>query len=210
MSVRNALAARGRPAASRARKLHLHRGFTLVEVMVSVVIFALLSLGLTAIFLQNLRYTREQAYRTQALTTASSILEQIRILRYPNIQPISDDPSKNSFAVKISDPNYTPPPPDLPDGYKPVQLQVNVNNGTEIQKEWNILNNVLMDTAPNAPTLHMEIWLTLNKVSATDVNRHEAFEIVLLYRWRPTGASASTNKVDNMRVLIPRSIPVAS
>ncbi len=182
------------------------RAFTLVEVMVSLVIFIFIAIALQGLFLQNLKLTRDQTYRTQAIATSSSIIEQIRFIRYPNLEPISVANGATPITVKISDPNYVPPSPATPDGYRPIDLNINVNNDVQIKDEWNKVYT-LTDSATGAPRLLVEYWVTMKKVSVTSGKIHEAFEVVLLYRWRPEKHPLSAAKHGNVRVVIPRTTP---
>lgn len=66
-------------------------GFSLIEVMVALGVFSLLSLGVLALTLNVRKLSEGVVYRDQALTAAQNYADQIRAISY------------NSFAAAVSD-----------------------------------------------------------------------------------------------------------
>ncbi len=58
---------------------HTQEGFSLVEVMVAMVIFAIGLLGVAALMASNMSYTTSSQYRTQATFMAYDILDRMRV-----------------------------------------------------------------------------------------------------------------------------------
>ncbi len=58
-------------------------GFTLVEVLVALLVLSIGMLGIAALYLESLRASRQALVRTEAVTLASSIADQIRSNRNP-------------------------------------------------------------------------------------------------------------------------------
>jgi type IV pilus assembly protein PilV len=61
-----------------ANKRHFHRGFSLVEVMVALMVLSIGMLGIAALYVESLRAGRTAIYRTQAVNLASDMAERIR------------------------------------------------------------------------------------------------------------------------------------
>ena len=55
-----------------------HRGFTLIEVMVALVVLSIGMLGVASTFLQSVRLNRDAIYRTQAVYLATDMADRIR------------------------------------------------------------------------------------------------------------------------------------
>jgi type IV pilus assembly protein PilV len=55
-----------------------HRGFTLVEVLVALVVMSVGMLGIAALYLEGLRAGRTALYRTTAITLAADMADRIR------------------------------------------------------------------------------------------------------------------------------------
>jgi len=67
----------------RPNSLSPSSGFTLVEVLVALIVLSIGMLGIAALYLESLRASRQALVRTQAVTLASDIADQIRANRAP-------------------------------------------------------------------------------------------------------------------------------
>ncbi len=90
------------PTATLTQVPSRNRGLTLIEVMVSMGIFTLISLGVLAVVMQMRRIAENNVYENTALTIAQGYVEQVRSLAY---------------AELLAAANYTgtPPLPPAPD-----------------------------------------------------------------------------------------------
>ncbi len=74
--------------------------FTLVEVIVSVAIIAILVLGIYSLILLSLRLTADNKYYVEAIEIANQKIEQIRNLPYDEVGVVSGIPSGNLPQVE--------------------------------------------------------------------------------------------------------------
>lgn len=65
-------------------------GFTLVEVMVSLVIFMVASMGLLPLLLTNMQASRELGLHTQARQLASEVMAELQVVDYDSLQSRSE------------------------------------------------------------------------------------------------------------------------
>lgn len=177
-------------------------GLTLVEIMVATGIFAILSVALTATFVQSLRFAKIISHRTQAINTATSIVEQLRAKGFTDLFNDYYLPSSPpDFTVKIVDPGASTATPSY---YKDLILPINVRGTTTLDSDWTE-TEISVDSDPNAPKLPMKLWLSLDRDSGTGANLHEVFQITLIYQWRSPGAISSSWKTGNLRIVAAKS-----
>jgi type IV pilus assembly protein PilV len=70
-------------ALSSSRRENRHKGFTLVEVLVALIVLSIGMLGIAALYLESLRASRQALVRTEAVNLASDIADKIRSNRNP-------------------------------------------------------------------------------------------------------------------------------
>ena len=80
-----------------------HKGFTLVEVLVALVVMSVGMLGIAALYLEGLRAGRTALYRTTAVNLAADMADRIRAnrnagLAYAGTGPGADDACVNGPA----------------------------------------------------------------------------------------------------------------
>lgn len=63
-----------------------HAGFTLVELLVALTVFAILASGLVSSVLQSRRLAESAVFESTALTAALGYLEQMKSLRYEDLE----------------------------------------------------------------------------------------------------------------------------
>lgn len=57
----------------------VHRGFTLVEALVALVVLSIGMLGIAALYVESLKAGRSAIYRTQAVNLAADMADRIRV-----------------------------------------------------------------------------------------------------------------------------------
>lgn len=177
------------------------RGVTLVEVMVATVIFSILSLGITATYIQSLRYAKIISHRTQAINTAMSMVEQLREKGFTDLLNDYYTPTTPpDFVVKIVDPTASSA---VPSYYADLTLPINVRGATTLKSSWTDVD-VTVDSDPSAPKMPMKFWLTINRDNGTGTSLHEVFQIQLSYQWRSPGGTSTSWKNGNMRITAPK------
>ena len=75
---------------------------SLVEVMMATGILAFVATTMVGVFLQNQRFSYFLGYRSQAITTSLSILEQLRFRQYSEIADIYNDGASGSVTVTLN------------------------------------------------------------------------------------------------------------
>lgn len=171
------------------------RGMTLVEVMIGTGLLAMIGATLVAVFVQNFRMSKIQAYRSQAVTTSLTILEQMRFLQYPQIETVYNAGTSGAFSVRLADPSQTT-------DYATISLPVNVRDGTLQSATWTSAN-IVVDPDTTKPKLPMRFFLTLKRNRQTSGNKIDLFEIVLLYQYLNQGRSTTNWETGNVRLIVP-------
>ena len=187
-------------ATNAKRSLKNQSGFSLVEVMVATVVFAIVATALVGVFLQNQRYSYQLGYRSQAVTISLSILEQLRFRQYTEINDVYLDGSSGSIDVTIAD-------PDQSSGYTSLTIPVNVRDGVQVNANWTSAS-VVVDPDSEAPRLPMRFFLSLKRNRQTSGTKVDLFEIVLLYQWLQGGQSDTDWHTGNVRLVVPNLNPL--
>lgn len=174
---------------------------TLVEVMVATVLFTFLATGLTAAYMLNMRMAKAQAYRTQAINTAMTVLEQLRANGYSDLRTkYHEPPNPPDFIVKLLDPTQKSV---LPTGYRDLNLPLNMRDGTELTDSWT-QTDLQIEDSTSAPKLPMRFWLSLDRDIATTGKVHAVFQLTLFYQWRTPGKADADWKTGNLRMSVPK------
>jgi prepilin-type N-terminal cleavage/methylation domain-containing protein len=190
------MCATGRIAPARVPLPSSKRGLTLTEVLVAAGIFAIVATTLVGVFLQNQRYSHFLGYRTQAVTTALSILEQLRFQQYAEVADIYNAGAAGTISVTIADPAEL-------SGYRDIVLPVNMRDQTEYQRDWTS-TTIVVDPDADAPRLPIRFFLHLTRnLVNSGSSKIDVFEIVLLYQWPREGRSSEDWHTGNVRLVVP-------
>ena len=171
------------------------RGLTLVEVMIGTGLLTMVGATLLAVFVQNFRMSKIQAFRSQAVTTSLTVLEQMRFLQYPQIETVYLAGTSGAFSIRLADPSQTT-------DYATLSLPVNVRDGTLQSATWTTAN-IVVDPDATKPRLPMKFFLTLRRNRQTTGNKIDLFEIVLLYQYLNQGRGTSNWETGNVRLIVP-------
>jgi type II secretory pathway pseudopilin PulG len=168
---------------------------TLVEIMVGAGLLTMVGATLLAVFVQNFRMSKIQAFRSQAVTTSLTILEQMRFMQYPQIDTVYLAGTSGAFSLRIADPSQTT-------DYATISLPVNVRDGVLQSATWTSVN-VVVDPDTNKPRLPMRFFLTLKRSRQTTGTKIDLFEIVLLYQYLNQGRGTTNWETGNVRLVVP-------
>ena len=161
------------------------RGMTLVEIMMGASLLAMLATTLVSLFIQNFRMSKIQAFRSQAVTTSLTILEQLRFMQYPQVETVYLAGTSGAFSVRVVDPTQTT-------AYVTLSLPVNVRDGVLQSATWTTVN-VVVDPDSTKPRLPMKFFLTLKRNRQTSGTKVDLFEVVLLYQYLNQGCLLYTS-----------------
>lgn len=144
------------------------KGFSLIEVVLSLFILAMISLSLGVATISTRKSSEAAVYQATAMSTVSSYLEQIKSMDYPNILAAVASPSTKPLPTQIDD--NTNDPLYLNQGNQKV-VPVDVGN-----------------TGATAKTMTITITPTVTDLSPT-LNM-TAVEIILTYTWKADNAKS--------------------
>ena len=68
------------------------QGFTLVEVLVSLVIFMIASMGLLPLLMTNLQVNHGNSLHTQAQRLAGEVMAELQVVDYAGLITLADEP----------------------------------------------------------------------------------------------------------------------
>ena len=195
--------------------------FTLVEVMVAALIFTILSISITALFVQNNQMSARLRYRTTATNAALNVLEQVRVVDFNGLLSLYNSSATipgSYVRVLVADPNApdhtglaapvaTLVAPDTPGvgadaiplGYQNLDLLINVRDGVTtpvLNSAWNTCT-LPLNTSTTGVRMPMRFWLTLryNTTISGDpavTATGQVFEIALVYQWQQPGTPSSS------------------
>ena len=168
---------------------------TLVEIMVGTTILAMIATSLVSLFVQNFRMSKLQAFRSQAVTTGLTILEQLRFMQYPQIEAAYNAGAAGAFTVQIADPSTTT-------DYAPLSLPVNVRDGVLLSSTWTTAN-IVIDPDATKPRLPMRFNLSLKRNRQTSGTKVDVFEVILLYQYLSQGRGTGAWQTGNVRLIVP-------
>jgi type II secretory pathway pseudopilin PulG len=171
------------------------RGLTLVEVMVGTGLLALVGAALVGLFIQNFRMSKLQSFRSQAITTSLTIVEQMRFMQYPQIETVYNAGASGSFSIQVVNPTTGT-------DYSTITLPVHVRDGTTINSTWTTAN-IVVDPDSSRPLLPMRFLLSLRRNRQTTGTKVDLFEIVLLYQYLIEGSSTGRWQTGNVRLIVP-------
>lgn len=137
-------------------------GLTLVEVIIAMVLFSMLSLGLLQGTLQTRKFTEENIYHQAAQTAIIGYLEQIKSQPYIYLRHSLADPLNVPLRTVID--HETPDP--LRVGY------------------WNYKNVTINTDSSGNPIETMDLWVLPLIDDLTAVGDRPAFAIQMRYYWR--------------------------
>ena len=68
------------------------KGFTLVEVMVSLLIFMVASMGLLPLLITNLQVNHGNGLRTQAQRLVGEVMAELQVIDYASLAAVANEP----------------------------------------------------------------------------------------------------------------------
>jgi prepilin-type N-terminal cleavage/methylation domain-containing protein len=175
---------RGSPPRSRASA----PGFTILEVMIGVAIFAIAATGLLAINLGSRKIAEENVYQSTALNVAQNILEQTKVAGMTNFNAASYQVNITTDAAQVTTITTTRAPiPADPSTWSWNQLEVPL-----------ILSN---PTASNAQR-NMRMWVSVHitaNASATVPNG--SFHVFVYYYYQVNSTTTKNSPVFCLRTI---------
>jgi type II secretory pathway pseudopilin PulG len=176
----------------------LVRAFSLVEVMVAAGMFAITSTALTALFLQNLRFSKWQVDNVQVTNTSFGFLDQIKNkganAMYSTYQATTAG-TPQTITVTCVDPS------DPKDGYQDLNLKINAKDGAEVDKVWT--NTYLkLGSLPTSPSIPVSYWVSIKRnVNAPNTTPvRDVLEVTVICSWT-VGTSHRT--LNQMQIAFP-------
>lgn len=180
-------------------------GFSLVEVMVAAVIFTMLAVSATSVFLQNNRMMATLRYRTHVTNTALSIVEQLRLNEFATIKGFHDAATP-TVLINLPDPTYVAAAPDI-SGYRPTSLNINVLDGVQKNTNWTY-TDLFVESSTTAPKAKARFWTAINANISAASPVVEIYEVAIMYQWKNPAAKATDPWQSNtIRLTVPNPNP---
>jgi prepilin-type N-terminal cleavage/methylation domain-containing protein len=184
-------------------------GLTLVEVMISLTIFAMFMTGFLATFMQSRRLTESSVLHAACTSVVYGIIEQIKQLDYPSSLPsgVPDptDPTTNVtpfipfIRVRINQNQmaflrvkYTPAPasgsptPQAPTTTPaPSATAQAVFGGTDYASYDNFLSSIPLSTVTGSmsQTLNLQVWIWVDEIPNSNDDVSECKKVTLIYTY---------------------------
>lgn len=176
---------------------------TLVEVLVAVVLFAMLSVGLSATFIYNIKSAQSLNHRTQAVNAAMSVAEQMRGVGYSDLLNLHySETAPVTFKIKLVDPTATTATATEPSYYRIFELPVNVV-GTKTVKSDFTPRDIYVAGAAASRKLKMRYWVSLNLDQSLTTPVRQVFQLVLIYQWKDPASTTDTWQSGAIRIAVP-------
>jgi len=177
---------RGAPSHQIAEK----QGFSLVEIIVGMVLFALLAIGIASATLQSQRLAYQNIYKNTAFTVAQGYAEQIKSLGF------------NDVLSALIDHNNTPIPTKSLSTLGSSQtgdLEINDPLFFGQRNEKAVLIDIKRDASGNISHYQtMKVWITPEgDFLGNQTNSLGAIEISLLFEWQ---LDASTDRLGRQQI----------
>lgn len=142
-----------------------HRGMTLVEIIIAMVLFSMLAVGILQGTLQTRKFTEENIYHLAAQTAIIGYLEQIKSQPYTYLSQSISNPLSVPLRTMVD--HETPDP-----------LYVNY---------WNFKRITINADADGNPIEQMDFWvlpLVTELSSSAAAGNRPAYSIQMRYYWR--------------------------
>lgn len=147
---------------------------TLVELMISMALFSMLSIGLFAGVIHSRRMAENAVYESTAVTVALAYLEQIRNIQYPALLEA------------------------LPGGPAGGKIPTMVDQGTEdpLYRDLKTKKTILIDTdEAGQPESFMDMWVTAGLRDLRPVNGLRALEVTIDFEWKNPESNSIQRRV---------------
>ena len=167
------------------------RGLTLIEVLVSVTVLTVLTVGILGGLLQSRRLTEGSIYQNSALTIVQGYLEQIKNMEFSSLPyRLSNDTliagggATADEIPTLSDQN-TPDPLRISSGAPPLVTAL-VPGTTAPTGVIDNVKSIDINQTANIATdnLQLRIWVWIQDVSNTAIDATQVRAITLIYQYR--------------------------
>ena len=187
-----------------------HHAFTLIEVLISSLVLAILSGGILSMIIQSRRLTEGSIVQNSVVTIMQGYIEQAKSMEYSLLAPsLPSAPSINPTIPTVLD-QATPDPLTLSWGAPPTTLPAigTTPTGAVTNTKTIAIKNPAVN--PNdSITLTIWIWvqdLTAipNNISGSNAITSKAITIIYTYQFRDGGRTRSTrNSIRTIRSVVP-------
>lgn len=187
-----------------------HHAFTLIEVLISSLVLAILSGGILSMIIQSRRLTEGSIVQNSVVTVMQGYIEQAKSMEYSLLAPsLPSAPSINPTIPTVLD-QETPDPLTLSWGTPPTTMPAigTTPTGAVTNTKTIAIKNPAVN--PNdSITLTIWIWvqdLTAipNNISGSNAITSKAITIIYTYQFRDGGRTRSTrNSIRTIRSVVP-------
>ncbi len=167
-------------------------GLTLVELMISIAVFALVAAGVSSATMMTSRIANGNIYENTAYMVAQGYAEQIKSIRYDEIRSALDNPAENDIPTQSL---------SLGKGVSSEQLKKAdpLIFGVPVEKD------IVIDIEGEGEDEHeriMRMWVTASGRDLTEATScWDSIEVTLDFEWEVYGTSGLTKKEGVVRLV---------
>jgi len=165
-------------------------GFSLVEVMIGIAIFAILAAGVASATLLTSKISYSNIYRNTAFTVAQGYGEQIKSIRYAVLQSALEDPENETIPTK--------------------SLSASASNSLELDDPLvfgqRTLKEIVVDIEQTGDDSFreriMRMWVTPNgRDLSQETDQLKAIEVTLNFEWEIIAAGVQRVHSDAIKIV---------
>ena len=190
-------------------RMRRRAGLTLVEVMISLTIFAMFMGGFLATFMQSRRLTESSVLHAACTSVVYGIIEQIKQLDYPSslpsgvVDPTGSTTAQTPFVpfirVRINQSQvaflftkYTPAPssgaptPQAPTNTPaPDATAESLFGGTDFARYDNFITSIPLSSVSGSmsQTLNLQIWIWIDEIPKVTDDVSECKKVTIVYTY---------------------------
>lgn len=175
------------------------RGFTLIEVLISSLVMAILMGGVLALMTQSRRLTEGSIFQNSTITILQGYIEQMKNMEYSQV---SLSPSSTSTVVTVPTllDESTPDPLTLSAGSPPASIPaIGVTPAGAVD---NVKTIDINNTPTNAnDDLQINIWIWVQDLTGSAANVENAKAITMIYTWQFKDGGRTRSFRDSVRTI---------
>jgi len=182
-----------------------HHAFTLIEVLISSLVLAILSGGILSMIIQSRRLTEGSIVQNSVVTIMQGYIEQAKSMEYSLLAPsLPSAPSINPTIPTVLD-QETPDPLTLSWGTPPTTMPA--IGTTPTGAVTNTKNIAIKNPAVNPnDSITLTIWIWVQDLTdiPNNIGGSKAVTLIYTYQFRDGGRTRSTrNSIRTIRSVVP-------
>jgi len=171
-------------------KIRKSRGFTLVEVVVGLLVFAMLTTSASVAFVQTQKLAHSNVMHNTARTVLQGYVEQIKGVQYYKLLEVMDDSVNNPIPTKSIS--------SLAEGE---DIQIDDDLYLNVENYKNILLDIIDQGGGELDTHTMDLYVTPRATNILNSAGVEVIEFTLDYRYESLFKGINANHAGSVRFI---------